>query len=355
MTGTSSRELVPAAFCFLERKQLISRIMITRYCDYDLTRRNTFGMKVRCDRWIDYDSPDDLPAIFRELSGKWMHIGGGSNLLFIGDFHGTILHSSIRGVHADGTVVTVGAGEKLDDVVAWACSHGLWGLENLSAIPGEMGAAAVQNVGAYGVEISDLIIDIRVFDTLAGHFRVIPVEGAGYGYRHSMFKEPANKGRFIVVSLRLRLSDSPSPVLTHSGLSRFRDVDNLTPEAVRRGVIRVRDSKLPDPLAVGSAGSFFKNPVISADRGVCLLASYPDMPHYQVDVGWKIPAAWLIERAGMKDCAVGGASVWRRQPLVIVNSGGNAVPADIISLENEIIDAVLSHFGVMLSPEVEHI
>lgn len=329
--------------------------MITRYCDYDLTRRNTFRMKVRCDSWIDYDSPDDLPAIFRELSGKWMHIGGGSNLLFTGDFHGTILHSSIRGVRADGTVVTVGAGEKLDDVISWACSQGLWGLENLSAIPGEAGAAAVQNVGAYGVEISDLIVDVRVFDTLTRKFRVIPAAEVAYGYRHSMFKEPVNKSRFIIVSLRIKLSDTPSPVLTHSGLSQFAAVEKLTPEAVRGGVIAVRASKLPDPLVTGSAGSFFKNPVIPVDRGGSLLASYPDMPHYQADGGWKIPAAWLIERSGMKGRAEGGAAVWQRQPLVIVNLSGNASPADIISLENEIIDAVLSRFGIELSPEVEHI
>lgn len=329
--------------------------MIVRYYDYDLTGRNTFGMKVKCDRWIDYDSSGDLPAIFRELAGRWMHIGSGSNLLFTGDYHGTVLHSSIRGIERSGTVMTVGAGEKLDDVVSWACSHGLWGLENLSAIPGEMGAAAVQNVGAYGVEISDLIIDVAVFDTHTGQFQVIPVEGVGYGYRHSMFKDAANKGRFIVVSLRLKLSDMPSPVLTHSGLSQFVDAENLTPEAIRRGVIAVRASKLPDPHVIGSAGSFFKNPVVSAAKGTELLGLYPDMPHYQTDGGMKIPAAWLTERAGMKGRSVGGASVWNRQPLVIVNSSGFALPDDVLSLENEIIDAVLSRFGVKLFPEVEHI
>lgn len=329
--------------------------MIVQYYDYDLTGRNTFGMKVKCDRWIDYDSPRDLPVIFRELAGRWMHIGAGSNLLFTGDYHGAVLHSSIRGLEADGTVITVGAAEKLDDVVSWACYHGLWGLENLSAIPGEMGAAAVQNVGAYGVEISDLIVDVMVFDTLTGQFQTIPVEGVGYGYRHSMFKDAANKGRFIVVSIRLKLSDIPSPVLTHSGLSQFIDVENLTPEVVRRGVIAVRDSKLPDPRLTGSAGSFFKNPVVSAAKGAELLGLYPDMPHYQADGGIKIPAAWLIERAGMKGRSVGGASVWNRQPLVIVNSNGFALPDDVLSLENEIIDAVLSLFGVKLFPEVEHI
>lgn len=329
--------------------------MITRSYDFDLTGRNTFRMKVSCDCWVDYDSPDDLPAVFADLDGRWMHIGGGSNLLFTGDYHGTVLHSSVMGITLDGTVATVGAGERLDDVVRWACSHGLWGLENLSAIPGEVGAAAVQNVGAYGVEISDLIVDVTLFDTFAREFRVIPVGEAGYGYRHSMFKDKANKGRYIVVSVRLKLSDVASPVLTHSGLSQFVGAGNLTPETVRGGVMAVRASKLPDPLVTGSAGSFFKNPVVPVPKASELLAAYPDMPHYQVGDGVKIPAAWLIERAGMKGRAKGGAAVWRRQPLVIVNLSGDATPADVLSLKQEIIDAVMTHFGVVLFPEVEYI
>ena len=432
----------------------------------DLTKMNTFGMKVKARCFIEYDSVADLVDIeFEELARPVLHIGGGSNLLFTDDFKGTVLHSKIDFIeildkchsipeapafagsgtpypgvgkcllHTNGTLsadfkpsnevlVSVGAGVVFDDFCAWAAKEGLWGVENLSYIPGEVGASAVQNIGAYGVEVKDVIRRVYCYDTVEEEFVNFSVEECEYGYRDSIFKDPEVKGRYIVTHVVFALSRVPQPKLeyghlkdalaevaslssdprlpvgshplagggmslpgdaTSAGGTSFesshcksesshchsesshchseRSEESLTPSLIRRTIIKIRKEKLPEPAVKGSAGSFFKNPVISmsdfqrieASAKAELGADYK-VPHYDLPDGTvKVPAAWMIEQCGWKGKRSGGAAVWDKQPLVIVNYTGDAYPEEIIGLEKRIVASVQAKFGVELHPEVEHI
>ena len=374
----------------------------------DLTKVNTFGMKVKARCFIEYDSVADLVDIeFEELARPVLHIGGGSNLLFTDDFKGTVLHSKIDFIeildkchsipeapafagsgtpypgvgkcllHTNGTLfadfkpsnevlVSVGAGVVFDDFCAWAAKEGLWGVENLSYIPGEVGASAVQNIGAYGVEVKDVIRRVYCYDTVEEEFVNFSVEECGYGYRDSIFKDPEVKGRYIVTHVVFALSRVPQPKLEYGHLKdAFAEVasSSLTPDLIRKTIIKIRKEKLPEPSVKGSAGSFFKNPVISmadfqrieASAKAELGADYK-VPHYDLPDGTvKVPAAWMIEQCGWKGKRSGGAAVWDKQPLVIVNHTGEAYPEEIVGLEKRIIASVRTKFGVELSPEVEHV
>ena len=369
----------------------------------DLTKMNTFGMKVKARCFIEYDSVADLVDIeFEELARPVLHIGGGSNLLFTDDFKGTVLHSKIDFIEildesqcapvsschceelsschceerSDVTIsspvlVSVGAGVVFDDFCAWAAKEGLWGVENLSYIPGEVGASAVQNIGAYGVEVKDVIRRVYCYDTVEEEFVNFSVEECEYGYRDSIFKDPEVKGRYIVTHVVFALSREPKPVLDYGhlkdALSSNCQFDcnekSLTPSHIRKAIIKIRKEKLPEPSVKGSAGSFFKNPIISisdfqrieASAKTELGADYK-VPHYDLPDGTvKVPAAWMIEQCGWKGKRSGGAAVWDKQPLVIVNYTGEAYPEEIIGLEKRIIASVKAKFGVELHPEVEHI
>ena len=325
---------------------------------------NTFGMKVSCGRFVEYDSLEDLFSLdFDELPKPLFHMGAGSNLLFTGDWPGTVLHSGIKflrpmGVEEDEVLVEVGAGAVFDSFVEWACSRGLWGLENLSLIPGEVGASAVQNIGAYGVEAKDVIVRVNCFDLEQRDMVTFENADCRYGYRSSFFKEEG-KGRYIVTSVLFRLSRKYSPKLDYGNIrAALGDGPVGTPDDVRRAVIGIRNAKLPDPAVTGSAGSFFKNPVIPREHFEGIEAEAgPDVkvPHYDTPEGVKVPAAWMIERCGLKGLTLGGAAVYEKQPLVIVNLSGNASPEEIVSLENQVIAAVMEKFGVELHPEVEHL
>ena len=388
----------------------------------DLTKMNTFGMKVKARCFIEYDSVADLVDIeFEELARPVLHIGGGSNLLFTDDFKGTVLHSKINFIEildeGPEVLVSVGAGVVFDDFCAWAAKEGLWGVENLSYIPGEVGASAVQNIGAYGVEVKDLIRRVYCYDTVEEEFVSFGVEECEYGYRDSVFKDPEVKGRYIVTHVVFALSREPRPrleyghlkeavsallsgdpriepsVLTHplpgggmSPESNAETASRLTPMMVRKVIIKIRKEKLPEPSVVGSAGSFFKNPVISREQFERIEAAAkaefgPDykVPHYIIEAEpspchpepsashpersegsspeqlIKVPAAWMIEQCGWKGRRSGGAAVWEKQPLVIVNYTGEAYPEEIVGLEKRIIASVKAKFGVELHPEVEHI
>ena len=459
----------------------------------DLTKMNTFGMKVKARCFIEYDSVADLVDIeFEELARPVLHIGGGSNLLFTDDFKGTVLHSKINFIEIlgecqsapvvpsqlspgpspyprvgkchfrtngtspeemdssdagaengrDVVLVSVGAGVVFDDFCAWAAKEGLWGVENLSYIPGEVGASAVQNIGAYGVEVKDVIHRVYCYDTVEEEFVNFSVEECGYGYRDSIFKNPEIKGRYIVTHVVFALSRDPRPVLdyghlkdavakaigecqcipetpSHSvGPSPYPGVgkcllhtngtspesvirfEAVTPALIRKVIIKIRKEKLPEPSVKGSAGSFFKNPVVSPEHFARIEAAAkaehgPDykVPHYVIEcqcvpetpsqaslgpspypgvgkcplhtigtpiqeerrIGVKIPAAWMIEQCGWKGKRIGGAAVWEKQPLVIVNYTGEAYPEEIIGLEKRIIASVKAKFGVDLHPEVEHV
>ena len=363
---------------------------------------NTFGMKVKARCFIEYDSVADLVDIeFGELARPVLHIGGGSNLLFTDDFKGTILHSKINFIeilddchfdrasdcHFDRAerveksvgpvLVSVGAGVVFDDFCDWAAKEGLWGVENLSYIPGEVGASAVQNIGAYGVEVKDVIKTVYCYDTIDEEFVNFDVEDLEYGYRDSAFKDPEIKGRYIVTHVVFALSRTPQPRLDYGHLrdaviaasarhceeGQSPDVAIFTPALIRKTIIKIRKDKLPEPSVMGSAGSFFKNPVISAEHFARIEAAAKaeqgadyKVPHYDLPDGTvKVPAAWMIEQCGWKGKRSGGAAVYDKQPLVIVNYTGEAYPEEIIGLERRIIASVKSKFDIILHPEVEHI
>ena len=351
----------------------------------DLTKMNTFGMKVKARCFIEYDSVADLVDIeFEELARPILHIGGGSNLLFTDDFKGTVLHSKINFIEVinedlDGVLVSVGAGVVFDDFCDWAAKEGLWGVENLSYIPGEVGASAVQNIGAYGVEVKDVIKTVYCYDTVEEEFVNFDVEDLEYGYRDSAFKNPEIKGRYIVTHVVFALSRAPQPKLDYGHLkdavlsasaSLPSDTDaeqdllgNVTPALIRKVIIKIRKEKLPEPSVMGSAGSFFKNPVISAEHYARIEAAVKaehgedyKVPHYNLPDGTvKVPAAWLIEQCGWKGKRSGNAAVYDKQPLVIVNYTGEAYPEEIIGLEKRIIASIKGKFDIELHPEVDHI
>lgn len=329
---------------------------------YDLSSQNTFRMKVSCDCFVEYSNVAELEGLnFAKLPQPFLPMGGGSNLLFTGDFHGTVLHSAIKYIKyvdmgLDEVPVMVGSGVTFDEFAAQACGYGLWGAENLSLIPGDVGAAAVQNIGAYGVEIKDIISGVSCFDLVEKKKVKFTVAECCYGYRDSIFKRPENKGRYVITSVLFRLSRKPKPRLEYKGITEaLGGVEPQTPQQVRDAVIRIRREKLPDPAEIGSAGSFFKNPVIS--RGLYeAISPEGEAPHFDLpDGSVKIPAAWLIDQCGFKGVEEGGAAVYEKQPLVIINKSGNATPEDILSLEKRIINGVKERFGIELHPEVEHV
>ena len=352
--------------------------MINTVYYQDLTKMNTFGMKVKARCFMEYDSVADLVDIeFEELARPVLHIGGGSNLLFTDDFKGTILHSKIsfieileevhRGDPHDSSVVlvSVGAGVVFDDFCAWAAKEGLWGVENLSYIPGEVGASAVQNIGAYGVEVKDVIHKVYCYDTVEEEFVSFGVEECEYGYRDSIFKDPEVKGRYIVTHVVFALSRTPQPRLDYGHLKAVVESagSELTAALIRKVIIKIRKEKLPEPSVMGSAGSFFKNPVISAEHFARIEAAAKSelgaeykVPHYDLPDGTvKVPAAWMIEQCGWKGRRSGGAAVYDKQPLVIVNYTGDAYPEEIVGLERRIIASVKAKFDIDLHPEVEHV
>ncbi len=330
--------------------------------NYDLLAQNTFRMKVSCACYVEYENVKELAGLnFDRLPQPLLHIGAGSNLLFTGDFPGTVLHSNIEFIKYidmgfEEVPVIVGAGTVWDHFVAEACRHGLWGAENLSLIPGEVGAAAVQNIGAYGVEVKDLVSGVVCFDLKERRKVKFSREECRYGYRDSLFKQPENKGRYIVTSVLFRLTRKASPKLEYKGVrDALEGVEPTSPQQVRDAIVRIRRQKLPDPEELGSAGSFFKNPVVSREQ-FAHISPDGSAPHYDLpDGSVKVPAAWLIDRCGFKGAVEGGAAVYERQPLVIVNASGTASPQEVLALEQRIINGVQERFGVTLHPEVEHI
>lgn len=348
--------------------------MIKRLPSYDLSGRNTFRMRVRCALYLEVTEEADLATLdWNALPQPVMVMGGGSNLLFTKDFPGTVLHYA-EGAAFCGTpfaslsLVTVPAGTVFDDFCAWAAGQGLWGPENLSLIPGECGASAVQNIGAYGVEAKDILADIRAWDRVEGRFVHIDPATCGYGYRTSRFKTDW-KGRYIITAVTYRLSKEPRPILDYGGIRKALEIagqagndGHLTPQIIRDTIIGIRNQKLPDPAVTGSAGSFFCNPVISREHFAQVVETArrdngPDyqVPHYEVGDQIKVPAAWMIEQCGFKGLRSGGAQVYPKQPLVIVNASGEASPEEIIGLEQRIIGAIQEKYGITLHPEVEHI
>lgn len=297
---------------------------------------NTFGIDAKAKIFAEYYSLDELRELLRQYRGeKILHIGQGSNLLFTKDFDGVIIHSGMaRARFLDDETVEAQNGLRLDDMIAQLTDMGYCGMEKLSLIPGEVGASAVQNVGAYGVEAKDVIIRVHTMDVETLEERVFTNEECRFGYRDSAFKHEL-KGKYIVTSVVYHVK--PGEAMR-----------------TREEIIQTRMAKLPTVGEIGSAGSFFMNPFVPEEQANALLAQYPDMPHFASPQGVKIPAAWLIEQCGWKGKKLGGAQVWPKQPLVIVNAD-NATAQDIMDLAAAVRQSVKDKFNITINPEVNYI
>jgi len=331
--------------------------------NYSLLKHNTFGLDVKTKYFVEYENEADLQKLLRDeffFSQQFWHIGQGSNLLFLGDFDGIIVHSAIQSMEkieetADFVRLKVGSGTDWDSLVAYCVQNNWGGLENLSLIPGEVGASAVQNIGAYGAEAADCIEEVHAYFLETGEKKVFSNAECEYSYRHSFFKKPENKGKYYITYVIYKLSKNPKFRLDYGNILEHLADKPVTLKSVRQAVISIRESKLPDPKTIGNAGSFFVNPYICTEHYEGLKKHYPDLPHYPVnDEVVKIPAAWLIERCGLKGKTVGRAAIYEKQPLVIINQG-NARGQDIADLAAEICRAVKEKFSIELQPEVNYI
>ncbi|HAR80623.1 MAG TPA: UDP-N-acetylmuramate dehydrogenase [Succinivibrionaceae bacterium] len=317
---------------------------------FDLTAYNTFNLKVKAKQGIVINNVADLRRVYTD---KYIVLGHGSDVLFTDDYDGTVLINKIMGISIvpDGTdfLVQVGAGYVLDELIEIFISNGIYGIENLSGIPGTIGAAPIQNIGAYGVEIGDFIESIRVYDMDKRVFEDVSHERCAFGYRTSYFKTHKEKHLFIT-SITLRLHSEFDPVLTYAGLKKEKI---STPQQLRALVKDLRKQKLPDHRYIGNAGSFFKNPVVPESKKNSLLARYPDMPFYSTEEEgqFKLAAGWLIDKAGCRGITHGNAGTWEKQALVIVNRGG-AIPNEIVALAKYIQMEVVRNFDLLLEPEV---
>lgn len=333
------------------------------FTNYSLLPYNTFGMDVKAARFVEYESVDELQCFLngrQEKDAPLLHVGRGSNLLFVSDYSGTVLHSGIKGMQVvqeteDFVDLRVGAGEVWDDLVDYTVQKGWYGAENLSLIPGEVGASAVQNIGAYGVEAKDLIVAVETVSVATGELRVFTNEACRYAYRESIFKQEL-KGKYIVTYVTYRLKN-------------IRCIIGLWEHPFRIGK-RGRDTffgcsptnhhtypggQASRPGKIGNAGSFFMNPIVSVEQFEALCKVYPDMPHYKVDENRvKIPAGWMIDRCGWKGKHLGRAGVHDKQALVLVNLGG-ATGEEVVRLSEAIVRSVKEKFGIAICPEVNFI
>lgn len=329
------------------------------YGDYNLLKHNTFGMDVTARRFVEYDSEEELRLLIPTLGGDVLHIGGGSNLLFRGNYDGTVLHSGIKGIsiedeNDDSVLVRVGAGVVWDEFVEWAVVQGYGGVENLSLIPGEVGASAVQNIGAYGVEAKDVVVLVEAVELQNGQKRCFGTVECNYAYRQSIFKNHL-KGKYAITYVTYRLQKSPTLKLDYGNIRTVLEgKEDITISDVRKAIIDIRNAKLPDPNVQGNAGSFFMNPVVSREKFIELQKTYPEMPFYETANGVKIPAGWMIEQCGWKGKSIGRAGVHDKQALVLVNLGG-ATSDEIIHLCEVICKDVLDMFGIDIHPEVNFV
>lgn len=335
--------------------------MIDIKYNYSLRSHNTFGIDVRAKKFIEYSTAEELVQLIKEgeITSPFLHIGSGSNLLFINDFGGTILHSKIDSIeitHRDNESVSlrVGSGIDWDDFVAYTVNKNWYGLENLSLIPGEVGASAVQNIGAYGVEVKDFIEKVETVD-LNGDTCVFTKDDCNYSYRYSIFKDSENKNK-IVTHVHYKLSKVEVLNLDYGSIqAALADYDEITLKNVRKAIIKIREEKLPDPKIIGNAGSFFMNPIVDRPHFEQIKKRYPNMPFYELSASQvKIPAGWMIDICGWKGKSLGNAGVHKYQALVLVNRG-EATGQEIINLAQAIQKSVFDEFNINIHPEVNFI
>ena len=332
--------------------------MIREFHQISLRGRNSFGVDQRAARLVEFETAEDLRTFFAAgIPGRWTVLAGGNNILFTEDYDGVLLTPVARQIallsdDGDEVRLRVEAGVEWDDLVEWAVERGLWGIENLSLIPGKAGSAPVQNIGAYGCEAKDAIRRVEMYCVETGNLLTLDAAHCGFGYRESVFKHDL-KGRVIITAIEIRLSHTPRPKLGYGDVEREVEArGGATLRNIREAICSIRRAKLPDPAVLGNAGSFFKNPVVEAPVAERLLAEYPDMPHYAAPEGRvKLAAGWLIDRAGMKGYREGSVGVHERQALVLVNRGG-ATGAEVIAFARRIQRSVAERFGVEISTEV---
>lgn len=329
--------------------------------NYNLTEHNTFGINAKCSRFVEFCSVEELKTIVTQLTDADQPIlilGGGSNLLLTKDYAGTVLHSAIKGIEhtdtADGILLRVGSGETWDDMVAMCVANGWYGAENLSVIPGEVGASAVQNIGAYGAEVKDLIYKVEAVEIESGRTVEFCNADCEYAYRQSKFKHEW-RDKYIITHVSYMMSKTFAPQLNYGNIRAELAKENIsepTAAQLRKAVTAIRNEKLPDPKVEGNAGSFFMNPIVPRAKYEQLAANYADMPHYTIDAAHeKIPAGWMIDQCGWKGKSIGRAGVHSRQALVLVNRGG-ATGGEIVTLCETIRKDVKDKFGIDINPEV---
>jgi len=327
--------------------------------NFSLKDYNTFNINVKSEKFISINSEDQLIDFLSQHKEEEniFFLGGGSNVLFSKDYNGTIIHISIKGKKIieefdDKIIIEVSSGEDWHEFVEWSIENNYGGIENLSLIPGNVGAAPIQNIGAYGVELKDVFDSCRVLSIDSNEIKIFNKDECDFNYRSSVFKSE-KKNKYVILSIRLKLTKEPhSYNLSYESLrERFNDKDiNLS--NISREIIKIRESKLPDPKKIGNCGSFFKNPFIDSEKLDILIEKYPKLPYHKGENGlYKIPAAWLIEKMGFKKKSLGDAGVYINQPLVIVNNG-NATGSDILNFANSIKKSVKENFNIDLEEEV---
>ncbi|WP_428234767.1 UDP-N-acetylmuramate dehydrogenase [Gracilimonas sp.] len=329
--------------------------------NFNLSDYNTMGIAAKARYFCSVQSVGELQSLLADSrfqdTPRFM-IGGGSNVLFISDFKGLVIHVDIKGVSIDREdegeiILNVGAGENWHELVLHCVEKGWGGIENLSLIPGSVGAAPIQNIGAYGVELEEVFESLEAVEIKTGELKSFSKEECRFGYRDSVFKNE-QKGLFVITGVKLRLQKSPKVNTTYRALSdklEEKGIKNPSIKDISEAVIEIRQSKLPDPAEIGNTGSFFKNPVITKKQFEELESAYPGIPSYPAGEKVKIPAAWLIDQCGWKGKRFGDAGVHKMQALVIVNYG-NATGEEIWNLAQKIQVSVKDRFGVSLAPEV---
>lgn len=332
---------------------------MTDKSNYSLLAYNTFGIEAQCRRFVEFDTVAEAAKSLPQMHATdFLLLGGGSNILLTKDYQGTVIHSAIKGIdvtdEGERVIVRCGSGENWDHIVDFCVTNGYHGAENLSLIPGDAGASAVQNIGAYGAEVKDIIASVEAVEIETGRLVTIDNAECQYAYRHSRFKTEW-KNKFFITHVSYRLTRSFNPNLDYGNIRSAlaaKGIDIPTAAQVRETVMEIRQSKLPDPAVQGNAGSFFMNPIVPTAKMQSMLSEYPTMPHYTVDDSHeKIPAGWMIEQCGWKGRSLGRAGVHDRQALVLVNRGG-ATGEDILRLCTTIQHDVESRFGIVIRPEV---
>ncbi len=325
--------------------------------DKSLKSYNSFGFDIKARGFVEFSDIDELPAIFEVVGGSpFCILGGGSNSLFTSDYDGVVIHPIGVGVeveaeYRDYTLIRVEAGVEWDAFVGFCVDNNLYGAENLSGIPGSVGASPVQNIGAYGVEAKDIIEAVECYDIEQSEEIIITNDGCKFGYRSSIFKGDL-RGRVVVTAVLFRLNRVFTPNLSYKALSNtLPDGVEITARLLRETILSIRDSKLPDPKVIGNGGSFFKNPVITAQHFERLKEIYPDIVSYTESDGVKVPAGWLIEKAGWRGYREGSVGVHDKQALVLVHFG-EGKGADLYNLASKIIKDIESRFDIVLTPEV---